>query len=50
VTGNQGARFFELGFVKLINGAKSDKVLAATIASRPDVLPELLPFLKLAPA
>lgn len=48
VAANEGTRFSEIGFVKLINGAKSDKVLAATIASRPDIPPELLPFLKLA--
>jgi len=48
VAANEGARFSEIGFVKLINAAKSDKVLAATIANRPDIPPELLPFLKLA--
>ena len=48
IAANEGARFSELGFVKLINGAKSDKVLAATIAARSDIPPELLPFLKLA--
>ena len=48
IAANESARFSELGFVKLINAAKSDKVLAATIAARPDVPPELMPFLKLA--
>ena len=48
IAANEGARISELGFVKLINGAKNDKVLAATIATRPDIPPELLPFLKLA--
>ena len=48
IAANEGARISELGFVKLINGAKSDKILAATIAARPDIPPELLPFLKLA--
>lgn len=48
IAGNEGARFSEVGFVKLINVAKSDKVLAATIAARPDIPPELLPFLQLA--
>lgn len=45
---NEGARFSELGFARMINAAKSDKVLAATIAARPDVPAELQPFLKLA--
>jgi uncharacterized protein (DUF2336 family) len=48
VAGNQGARLSELGFVKLINKAKNDKVLAATIAKRTDIPPELEPFLRLA--
>lgn len=45
---NEGARFSELGFARLINAAKSDKVLAATLAARPDVPDELQPFLQLA--
>ena len=48
VTRNQDARLSELGFVKLINKAKNDKALAATIAKRTDIPPELQPFLKLA--
>ena len=48
VAANESARISELGFVKLINAAKSDRILAATIAARTDVPPELLPFLKLA--
>ena len=48
VTSNPGARLSELGFVKLINKAKSDKALATTIAKRTDIPPELQPFLKLA--
>jgi uncharacterized protein (DUF2336 family) len=48
VTDNQGARLSELGFVKLINRAGSDKALAAAIANRMDIPPELQPFLKLA--
>jgi uncharacterized protein (DUF2336 family) len=48
LAGNQGARLSELGFVKLINKAKSDAALAAAIAKRTDVPPELEPFLKLA--
>jgi len=48
VTANLGASISELGFVKLINRAKTDKPLAATIANRKDMPPELEPFLKLA--
>ncbi|MBI3703866.1 MAG: DUF2336 domain-containing protein [Rhizobiales bacterium] len=48
IAGNEGAHFSEIGFVKLINSAKSDKVLAATIAARSDIPPELMPFLQLA--
>jgi uncharacterized protein (DUF2336 family) len=48
VTSNQGARLSELGFVKMINKAKNDKALGATIAKRTDIPPELQPFLKLA--
>ncbi len=40
--GNDGTRFCELGFVKLINAAKSEKVLAAAIEVRPDVPSELM--------
>jgi uncharacterized protein (DUF2336 family) len=45
---NKGAHFSEVGFVKLINRAKSDKALAAAIQGRTDLPPELEPFLKLA--
>jgi uncharacterized protein (DUF2336 family) len=48
LAGNPGARLSELGFVKLINKAKSDKVLAAALAKRADIPAELQPFLKLA--
>lgn len=48
VTANQGARFSELGFVKLIGRAKTDRSLAALIATRTDMPPELEPFLNLA--
>jgi uncharacterized protein (DUF2336 family) len=47
VTGNKGAHLSEIGFVKLINRAKGDKILAAAIESRSDLPPELEPFLKL---
>ena len=45
---NPGARLSELGFVKLINHAKTNSALASIIAARPDLPPELEPFLKLA--
>ncbi len=45
---NEGARFSETGYARMINAAKNDKVLATTIAARPDVPEELQPFLKLA--
>jgi uncharacterized protein (DUF2336 family) len=48
VAANQGARFSELGYVKVINRAKSDRALATAIATRTDTPPELMPFLKLA--
>jgi uncharacterized protein (DUF2336 family) len=48
VTDNKGASLSEVGFVKLINRAKSDKALAAAIESRSDLPPELQPFLQLA--
>jgi len=44
---NPGAKLSELGFVKLINRAKTDVALAGTIAARTDIPPELEPFLKL---
>ena len=47
VTENKGASLSELGFVKLINRAKTDKALAAAIESRTDLPAELQPFLKL---
>jgi uncharacterized protein (DUF2336 family) len=45
--GNHGARISELGFVKLIGQAKTDKTVAAAIATRTDMPTELAPFLKL---
>jgi uncharacterized protein (DUF2336 family) len=45
---NPGARLSEIGFVKLINRSKADGALASMIAERPDLPPELEPFLKLA--
>jgi uncharacterized protein (DUF2336 family) len=48
IVGSPCTRLSELGFVKLINQAKTDSVLAGMIAARPDLPPELEPFLKLA--
>jgi uncharacterized protein (DUF2336 family) len=48
IVANPEARLSEIGFVKLINRAKTDKTLAAAIAGRTDLPEELLPFLKLA--
>lgn len=47
ITANRGANFSEVGFVKLINRAKSDRDLATTISNRDDLPEELVPFLKL---
>jgi uncharacterized protein (DUF2336 family) len=45
---NPQARFSELGFVRLINHAKTDRDLAEALAARTDIPSELEPFLKLA--
>ena len=47
LTDNRGASLSEVGFVKLINRAKTDKALATAIEGRTDLPPELQPFLKL---
>jgi len=47
IADNKDASFSEVGFVKLINRAKSDKALATAIQSRTDLPPELEPFLQL---
>ena len=47
VSANLGAKFSEVGFVKLINRAKGDRDLANAISSRDDLPDELIPFLKL---
>jgi uncharacterized protein (DUF2336 family) len=47
ITTNLGARISEIGFVKLINRAKTDRELATAIADRSDLPAELIPFLKL---
>ncbi len=48
MSANPQAQFSEIGFVKLINHAKTDKDLAEALAARTDIPPELQPFLKLA--
>ena len=45
--GNHNARISEVGFVRLIGQAKTDKTIAAAIATRTDLPAELTPFLKL---
>ena len=47
IVANQGARISHLGFVKLLNAAKTDRQLAETIASRADLPDELQPFIKM---
>ena len=48
LTADPDARFSELGFVRLINHAKTDRDLAEVLAARTDIPTELEPFLKLA--
>ena len=43
---NEGARFSESGFARLVSDASRDKQLAAKVARRPDVPEELQPFLQ----
>jgi uncharacterized protein (DUF2336 family) len=50
VVANLGARFSDLGFVRVIHGANSNEALRAALALRQDVPPELLPFLQQARA
>jgi uncharacterized protein (DUF2336 family) len=45
---NLGARLSEMAFVKIITDARTDKALAAALARRKDVPPELQPFLRVA--
>ena len=44
---NEGASFSDVGFVKLINRSRSEQNLAAALAARKDLPPELRPFLDL---
>lgn len=46
VIDNEGARFSESGFARLVSDASRDKQLAAKVARRPDVPAELQPFLQ----
>lgn len=48
VIANLDARISELGFVNLINRCKGDHAMAAAVANRTDIPPELEPFLRLA--
>lgn len=45
VTGNAGASLSDVSFCKLVDAANGDKQLAAIMAKRPDLPPELRPFL-----
>ena len=45
---NAQARFSEIGFVKLVSSADGDKELAKAISFRPDLPPELVPFVQAA--
>jgi len=47
IVANQGARISHLGFVKLLNAAKTDRQLAEMVASRADLPDELQPFIKM---
>ena len=44
IIANAQARFSEMGFVKLVNSAGGDKELAKAMSARPDLPPELEPF------
>jgi uncharacterized protein (DUF2336 family) len=45
---NMGARFSEIGFVRVIHGASSNEALRAALTLRKDVPEELVPFLQAA--
>jgi len=47
IVAHQGARISHVGFVKLLNAAKSDRQLAEMIAGRADFPAELQPFIKM---
>jgi uncharacterized protein (DUF2336 family) len=44
--GNSGAQFSEYGFARLVTDARTDGKLAALVKKRPDIPPELQPFLR----
>lgn len=48
VIDNEGAHFSESGFARLVTAASQDRQLAAKVARRSDVPPELQPFLQVA--
>lgn len=48
VANNEGARFSEVGYVKLITQAQHDNTLAKSVANRKDIPAELKSFLQLA--
>jgi hypothetical protein len=48
VVGNAGALFSEYGFARLVTDARTDEKLAVLVWKRPDIPPELQPFLKAA--
>jgi uncharacterized protein (DUF2336 family) len=49
VVGNGGALFSEYGFARLVTDARTDQKLATLVRRRPDIPPELAPFLKTIP-
>jgi len=49
VVGNDGALFSEYGFARLVTDARTDQKLATLVKRRPDIPPELQPFLKTIP-
>jgi uncharacterized protein (DUF2336 family) len=48
LAGNNDVRFSEVGIVKLVYAAKTDKALAEIVLGRKDLPAEMLPFLKMA--
>jgi uncharacterized protein (DUF2336 family) len=42
---NSGALFSEYGFARLVTGSRTDQKLAELVKKRPDIPPELAPFL-----
>ena len=48
LAGNNDVHFSEVGIVKLVYAAKTDKALAEIVLGRKDLPAEMLPFLKMA--